>query len=116
MHYASVNTITMKNRFESEPFRFIVNGKPVYVHRDIITKVSKPLDRLVNGDMREGNSGEAELTNVDGATFRRFCQWAYVGYYPAAEPSVHPGREAVTPVVEAPGIVILSRGFDETNC
>lgn len=109
----------MKSSFGSEPFRFVVDGKPIYVHKDIITRVSKPLDRLVNGDMCEANRGEAELKNVDGATFTRFCQWAYAGYYYAAEPSVRPGKEAVVkdiakPMDKAAGIFILSRKVSKT--
>lgn len=53
----------------------------MYIHRNVITRVSKPLDRLMNGDMREAHSGEAEIRNVDEATFARFSQWAYTGHY-----------------------------------
>ncbi len=35
--------------------------------------------------MSEAQSGEAELKDVDGPTFARFCHWAYANFYPAAE-------------------------------
>ncbi len=55
------------------------------MHKTLVANVSKPLDRLINGPMSEAQSGEAELEEVDGLTFTRFCQWAYAGFYPAAE-------------------------------
>ena len=105
-----------ERRFQSKPFRFVVDGKPFYVHKDVIARVSKPLDRLVNGSMREAQCGEAVLENVDGATFARFCQWAYAGYYPAAEHSVRSDKEFVVnevtgPMADRVGILTLSGDF-----
>lgn len=104
----------MKNSFQSEPFKFIVDGKPVYVHRELIARVSKPLDRMINGGMREAKTGEAELKNVDGATFARFCHWVYAGHYPAAKHAVRPEKEAADKaatkaVVKVAGILIRTR-------
>jgi len=62
-----------------------VDGKSIYMHKTLVANVSKSLDRLINGFMSEAQSGEAELEEVDGLTFTRFCQWAYAGFYPAAE-------------------------------
>lgn len=114
MQLASMNLMVMDSRFHSEPFRFIVDGKPVYMHRDTITNVSKPLDRLVNGAMREAQIGEAELKDVNGETFSRFCQWAYSGHYPAAESSIRPEKEVeVKEMVERKAEVIGKFGLIE---
>ncbi len=49
---------------------------------------SKPLDRLMNGHMAEAHNGSAVLEDVDPDTFVRFAQWAYQGYYIAADSTV----------------------------
>lgn len=52
--YSALNDLANnERRFRSEPFKFVVDGKPFYVHKDVIARISKPLDRLVNGNMRE---------------------------------------------------------------
>lgn len=65
----------------SEPFKFVVENRAVYIHRDLVSRLCKPLDRLINGGFGEGKAREAELEGVDSATFDRFCHWAYAGYY-----------------------------------
>ncbi len=62
-----------------------MDGRPIYIHKAVVASVSKPLDRLINIPMSEAQSGEAELKDVDGPTFARFCHWAYANFYPAAE-------------------------------
>ena len=57
----------------------------MYIHKASIVRVSKPLERLVNGHMREAQNGVAVLEGVDKHTFARFCHWIYAGYYPAEE-------------------------------
>ena len=59
----------------------------MYIHKTLVASVSKPLDRLMNGNMSEAQSGEGGLEEVDGPTFARFCHWAYAGFYRAAEAS-----------------------------
>ena len=59
----------------------------MYVHKTLVASVSKPLDRLVNGNMSEAQSGEGGLEEVHRPTFARFCYWAYTGFYRAAEAS-----------------------------
>lgn len=46
---------------------------------------SRPLDRMINGQMAETQKGYAVLEDVDKGTFERFIEWAYKGYYTAAE-------------------------------
>lgn len=71
--------------FTSPPFRFIVDGIPVYIHASLVSKHSKPLERMIHGQMVEAQQGFAVLKEVDEGTFTRFAQWAYKGYYSAAE-------------------------------
>ena len=56
----------------------------MYIHRAQVASVSRPLDSLMNGNMIEAETGEVILRDVDQATFARFCQWVYEGYYDAA--------------------------------
>ena len=49
----------------------------MYIHKASIARVSKPLERLVNGI--------AVLEGLDKQTFARFCHWIYADYYPAEE-------------------------------
>lgn len=46
---------------------------------------SKVLDRHVNGHMVEAQKGSSVIEDVDEETFVRFIQWAYNGYYSAAD-------------------------------
>ena len=62
-----------------------MQGKSLYVHTALIAKVSEPLERLVNGEISEAQSGQAVLQDEDEATFVRFCSWIYSGTY-RAEP------------------------------
>ena len=41
---------------------------------------------MINGQMTEARDGVALLEDVDRGTFERFLQWAYAGYYTAADP------------------------------
>ena len=71
--------------FTSPPFKFIVDGTSVYIHASLVSKHSKPLERMIKGQMVETQQGFAVLKEVDENTFTRFAQWAYEGYYSAAE-------------------------------
>ena len=71
--------------YASVPFKFIVDGKPFYIHADLVSLHSKPLDRMMNGHMAEAQKGFATLQDVDECTFGRFIEWAYKGFYTAAE-------------------------------
>lgn len=60
------------------------------VHADAIAKQSAPLDTLINGPMKEAESGVAEWKDVEEATFIRFCQFAYTGDYKTPEHELQP--------------------------
>lgn len=40
---------------------------------------------MINGQMAEAQKGFAVLEEVDEGTFERFIEWAYKGYYTAAD-------------------------------
>ena len=71
--------------FASAPFKFIIDGNPLYIHAELVSRNSKPLDRMINGYMSEAQKGFAVIKDVDEGTFVRFIQWAYNGYYEAGE-------------------------------
>lgn len=75
-----------RSELGSKPFRFIVEGRVIYIHRDLVSALSKPLDRLINGDFAEGMAEEADLPGVEYYTFLRFAQWAYAGRYFPSNP------------------------------
>ena len=84
----SFNDITAHDRistYTSAPFKFIIDGNPLYIHAELVSRHSKPLDRMINGHMTEAQSGFAVIEDVDEGTFVRFIQWAYNGYYEAGE-------------------------------
>lgn len=76
------------------------------MHTELISQVSKPLDRMINGHMAEAEQGFAMLKDVDGGTFVRFTEWAYKGYYTTAEYS-----KPIAPICKSP----TSKMQDETE-
>ena len=98
--------------YASVPFKFIVDGEPLYIHADLVSLHSKPLDRMMNGSMTEAQEGFATLEDVDEGTFVRFIEWAHKGYYTAADfstainsppaPRSQSVEEAVPVLEEAP--------------
>ncbi|KAL2036743.1 hypothetical protein N7G274_010538 [Stereocaulon virgatum] len=101
-----------QNIYASTPFKFIIDGKPLYIHAALVSRNSKPLGRLINGPMAEAQQGFAVIDDVDEGTFVRFIQWAYNGYYDAAKhendpmlrsPSTRSEKAAEEPLeIEAP--------------
>ncbi|ETS81042.1 hypothetical protein PFICI_06044 [Pestalotiopsis fici W106-1] len=69
-----------------KPFRFFVgpDKKEFTMHADLVANMSKPLNALVNGAMKEAREGEAYLPEVDEATFALFLRYAYKGDYEVA--------------------------------
>ena len=81
--------------YTSNPFTFNVQSRSFYVHSALISKCSRPLDRMISGHLKEANQGFANLNDVTEATFTRFVRWLYVGDYPAASHKVkNEGGEA----------------------
>ena len=82
------NVITAHDRssiYASAPFKFIIDGNPLYIHAELVSQNSKPLNRMINGYMSEAQEGFAVMKDVDEGTFVRFIQWAYSGYYDAGK-------------------------------
>lgn len=50
--------------------------KSLYIHATLMTRHSKPLDRMITGHMCEAETGVASLENVNVKTFVRFIRWA----------------------------------------
>jgi hypothetical protein len=63
----------------------LVEGEAFYIHADLVARRSEPLDRMMHGDMAEAKQGYAILEDVDRATFARFAEWLYQGYYTPAD-------------------------------
>jgi hypothetical protein len=72
----------------SKIFTFMVgeNQTPIVVHSAAISALSEPLDRLINGDMREAQEACACLRDLEPEDFERICEFAYRGDYPAPKP------------------------------
>ena len=51
------------------------------LHQEVLTSLSKELERHINNQMREGHKKQMVLHEVDSATFERFVEWAYTGKY-----------------------------------
>lgn len=81
---------TFNSIIGSEIFTFVVglNGKEYKVHGSAISRLSKPLDVLINGDMREAKEKCVKWPDVDEKTFVRFTQWAYTKTYVTEEPDI----------------------------
>ena len=87
---------SLRSVYASAPFKFIVDGEPLYIHADLVSLHSKPLDRLMNGVLAEAQKGCAILEDLDEATFVRFIEWAHKGYYTAAEFAIVEGQNLGT--------------------
>ena len=66
--------------YTSAPSRFIVDGKSLYIHGQLVSRHSKPLSAKMNA-----KKDYTIIDGVDKETFVRFIEWAYKGYYTAAE-------------------------------
>ncbi|KAL8674300.1 MAG: hypothetical protein Q9168_001293 [Polycauliona sp. 1 TL-2023] len=71
----------LPNVYTSPPFKFIVEGTAFYLHAALVSQHSKPLDRMMNGEMSEAQKGYATLEDVGEDTFGRFAEWVNKGYY-----------------------------------
>ncbi|MDI1492548.1 MAG: hypothetical protein OHK93_003762 [Ramalina farinacea] len=94
--------------YSSPIFTFRVGGKPLYAHQALVSKHSKPLDRLMNADMKEKEERTATLADVEPATFARFLEWAYKGYY---TPAPHTMDELPAALSEVNGIQKEQKDF-----
>ena len=74
--------------YSSTPFKFCIEDRTFYIHADLASLLSKPLERLMKGQMKEAGEGIAKLDGLAPDTFQRFIEWAYKGYYRAPAPSL----------------------------
>jgi hypothetical protein len=67
----------------SPSFTFFVaeEMEPVLVHGRAFAALSLPLDRLINGNMKEAEDRVAELPDMEKEDFMRLCEFAYRGDY-----------------------------------
>jgi hypothetical protein len=56
------------------------------LHSEAVSRLSKSLNALVNGQMKEATESCAVWEDIDADTFVRFSKFAYTGDYDAAEP------------------------------
>ncbi|PTB49591.1 hypothetical protein M431DRAFT_512754 [Trichoderma harzianum CBS 226.95] len=84
----------MDNKYESilasKPFKFVVGPKKkqFIMHEAAITRLSKTLDKLLNGGMKESKEHCVCWEDIDEKTFLRFGEWAYTGDYKPEEPEI----------------------------
>ncbi|KAJ5725381.1 uncharacterized protein N7483_006738 [Penicillium malachiteum] len=94
----------MEGRFweylTSPLFTFVIGDgddkKEVTVHSSAIAGLSPVLNSLMNGEMIEAKTRRVEWSDVDGNTFARLCEFAYLRNYSPPSPSyISPPEEAV---------------------
>ncbi|KAH0496124.1 hypothetical protein TgHK011_003503 [Trichoderma gracile] len=80
----------MESILLSKPFKFLVGPKKkeFALHRTAVSRLSKSLDQLVNGRMREAKEQCVSWEDTDEKTFIRFGEWAYTGDYTPGEPEI----------------------------
>ena len=66
--------------YTSAPSRLIVDGKSLYIHGQLVSRHSKKLSAKI-----KAKNEFTIIDSVDQDTFVRFIEWAYKGYYTAAE-------------------------------
>ena len=59
----------------------MVEGCDFPVHSALVTMHSWPLDRMINGTMKEAQEGRGCLEEVDKIAFSQVCRWLYSGDY-----------------------------------
>ncbi|UKZ81768.1 hypothetical protein TrVFT333_009541 [Trichoderma virens FT-333] len=58
------------------------------MHEAAVARLSKTLDNLLNGGMRESDEHRVYWEDTDEKTFLRFGEWAYTGDYKPEEPEI----------------------------
>jgi hypothetical protein len=56
------------------------------VHSGAISRLSPPLNVLINGSMQEAQTKVVRWDDIEAEDFTRFCQFAYIGDYSPPEP------------------------------
>jgi hypothetical protein len=95
----------------------------IVVQAAAISSLSKPLDRLINGDMREAQENCARMQDLKPEDFERICEFAYRGDYTTPTPidinaSESDGESLSSSIVTSRPIELalshLSRGKTQT--
>lgn len=68
---------------ESPQFTFFLGEarEPLTVSAAALAALSRPLDRLINGPMKEAKEERATILDVEKEDFIRLCEYAYRGDY-----------------------------------
>ncbi|KAJ5614515.1 hypothetical protein N7528_008169 [Penicillium herquei] len=72
----------------------------VMVHSTAIADLSQPLNTLIYGGMLEATTERVEWPDVDGDTFARLCEFAYLRNYSPPSPSYISPPDEPTPVMD----------------
>ncbi|KAI1269208.1 hypothetical protein F5Y18DRAFT_373921 [Xylariaceae sp. FL1019] len=86
--------LSYKSIVSSKPFTILVGPekKACTIHSALLAALSRPLDVLVNGGMKEATEATAEWPDVDEETFAQVCQFAYTGDYDSPYDKLVPVR------------------------
>ena len=83
-----------------------MQGEPFYAHPGLISRLSKPLARLIEDPLRSEKKRDYNRCpkDVSTATFDRFLEWAYQGYYTQPSPTIdsNGGNEVEGKTEQAP--------------
>lgn len=71
-------------------FRVGNDATVVNLHQVLVSHLSKPLDRLINGSMLEASNGVAGFKDTELPTFIDFSHWLYTGNYGTSYTSLLP--------------------------
>ncbi|KXT13982.1 hypothetical protein AC579_8848 [Pseudocercospora musae] len=72
----------------AEKYVTVIQRAEFFVHQSLFGHLSKALDTLVHGQMKEAKEGCGCIDDVDADTFARVVEYMYTRDYPAAEHSV----------------------------
>ncbi|KAL7956806.1 hypothetical protein V8C34DRAFT_287529 [Trichoderma compactum] len=102
----------------SKPFTFVVGPKKkqFILHEAAITRLSKTLDKLLNGGMKESKEHRVCWEDIDEKTFLRFGEWAYTGDYKPEEPEILLDASQIASSKQGPGNATPSRPEPVANC
>ncbi|XP_066559142.1 ankyrin repeat and BTB/POZ domain-containing protein 2 [Amia ocellicauda] len=82
------------NSRETADLTFLVEGKPFYAHREVVTSASPSLQKLVS---KATPSAQVEIPDIKYSTFQLVMQYLYQG----GSEAIHIGRQDVLQVLQA---------------
>jgi hypothetical protein len=80
--------MSMPRTLHTRQIKFLIGPEetPIIVHAGAIARLSEPLDRLVNGSMREAQENVARFQDLQVPDFERICEFSYRGTYTLPKP------------------------------